>query len=372
MYDIIPTQIAEYLRRDNNHYVGLIYRKLAKKLRRKQMKTKRKSLRERGITLIALVITIIILLILACITLKGALGGNGLINMSKSAVNKYKEAAKNEDIELGIKMESIEGRLVSAIFDKNGQDEEAEGYNPNALHIGDFINYDAGTWTQDEINAIQVGEKNNLITPNGDNENLPDEAFEFGGFAKNDSRNGNAKPYYTTSYTYAQFSDGSYISGWRLFDVDEEKEVITLISAGCPEDYFNTNQTNYGYMSEYVLTGNVNSNATELNLENDYKKRDWNNYVNQKQHAIKASALEKVSLDNWYSKYFGGTSSDTNSFRKIYKTRYETLIDCYTFYWVATAGSHKCVYDINAMNRFIGHDALAVGGRRTNTCYAAN
>lgn len=337
------------------------------------MRKKIKNLSERGITLIALVVTIVIMLILASIALNIALGENGLINMSKFAANKYKEAAENESLEMGINIENIEGQPVSAIFDENGKDEETEDYNPNALHIGDFINYDAGTWTQNEINAIQIGEINNLVTPNGDNENLPNKAFEFGGFAKNDSRNGNAKPYHTSDYTYAQFSDGNNISGWRLLDVDEEKEAITLISAGCPEDYFNTNQPNYGYMSEYVLTGNVNSNATELNLEGNYKKRDWNNYVNQKQHAIEASAFAKNNLDTWYSKYIGGTSSNTSDFQKIYKTRYENLIDCYVFYWLASAGTaDKCFSDINPNNRFIGNSALAVSGRHTNNCYITN
>ena len=58
------------------------------------MSQKRK---ERGITLVALVVTIVIMLILAGVTLNMALGENGLFKMSKSAVDKYKESAQNEE-----------------------------------------------------------------------------------------------------------------------------------------------------------------------------------------------------------------------------------------------------------------------------------
>ena len=33
---------------------------------------------------------------------------------------------------------------------------DADGTNPNGLHIGDFVNYDAGTWTEEEIQGIRV------------------------------------------------------------------------------------------------------------------------------------------------------------------------------------------------------------------------
>ncbi len=62
------------------------------------MKTlRRQKQTQKGITLVALVITIIIMLILAGVTLNIALGENGLFKMSKSAVDKYKESAQNEE-----------------------------------------------------------------------------------------------------------------------------------------------------------------------------------------------------------------------------------------------------------------------------------
>ena len=59
--------------------------------------TKKKSLQEKGITLIALVVTIIILLILAGVTLNIALSDNGLFSKTQEAAEKYKQAQSDEE-----------------------------------------------------------------------------------------------------------------------------------------------------------------------------------------------------------------------------------------------------------------------------------
>ena len=58
--------------------------------------SKKKSLQEKGITLIALVVTIIILLILAGVTLNIALSDNGLFSKTQEAADKYKKAQSDE------------------------------------------------------------------------------------------------------------------------------------------------------------------------------------------------------------------------------------------------------------------------------------
>ena len=59
--------------------------------------SKKKSLQEKGITLIALVVTIIILLILAGVTLNIVLSDNGLFSKTREAVEKYKQAQREEE-----------------------------------------------------------------------------------------------------------------------------------------------------------------------------------------------------------------------------------------------------------------------------------
>ena len=52
---------------------------------------------------------------------------------------------------------------------------------------------------------------------------------------------------------------GKAVKGWRIFDITDEK--ITLISAGCPEDFYHPVDGNSAYISEYILTGHINSIA---------------------------------------------------------------------------------------------------------------
>ena len=61
----------------------------------KQMKVQESE--EQGVTLVALVVTIVIMLILAGVALNIALGDNGLINQTKKATEKYKEAQTNDE-----------------------------------------------------------------------------------------------------------------------------------------------------------------------------------------------------------------------------------------------------------------------------------
>ena len=65
------------------------------------------NLYNKGITLIALVVTIIILLILVGVTISQITGENGLIRKAKEAVERYKNASEQEQIQL----ENTESKL---------------------------------------------------------------------------------------------------------------------------------------------------------------------------------------------------------------------------------------------------------------------
>ncbi len=64
-------------------------------------------MKNKGITLVALVVTIVIMLILAGVTLRLALGENGLFNISKQSVEKYEESVQNEEEELDELLEEL-------------------------------------------------------------------------------------------------------------------------------------------------------------------------------------------------------------------------------------------------------------------------
>ena len=72
-----------------------------KKIGQNSLKLRKINKKEKGITLIALVTTIIILLILVGVTVSQLVGENGLIQKAKEAVERYKNASEQEQIQLG-------------------------------------------------------------------------------------------------------------------------------------------------------------------------------------------------------------------------------------------------------------------------------
>ena len=336
------------------------------------------NLKERkGITLIALVITIIVLLILAGVSIAMLTGQNGILtqanNAKTSTANKSAEekvklavmAARSQSEDASLDLEKlttevttnyggqVEGGAFPATVTIDGKsftvdsdgNVELAGSKPQAskVKVGDFVNYSAGNWTDADMTKIQnSGAK---IAANKST-SLPSSNFQFGGFTEGSSKDGNATPY-DSSYTYVtDKSTGSAVTGWRVFDVDGDS--VTLISAGCPEDYYHPYGTNYGYISEYILSGNTNSSApSDLELGSKYTARDWSMYVNASYGSgITATALTKTRLDQWYNKNYNLTSADTynnSTFRKIYGTNNESLIDNYSYYWLASAASGNSV-----------------------------
>ncbi len=73
---------------------GVIKEKMKKEETKRTVN--RRSLKERGITLVALVVTIIILLILSGVTLNIALSENGLFQRAKGTAKRYENASGNE------------------------------------------------------------------------------------------------------------------------------------------------------------------------------------------------------------------------------------------------------------------------------------
>ena len=232
---------------------------------------------------------------------------------------------------------------VDTVFDQTGNID-------GKLHVGDFVNYSAGKWDGD--NGTEYSKiANTGVAPNNATD-LPAGDFQFGGFTSTASRDGNATPR-ISSYAYVtDKATGQAVTGWRVFDVTEEK--ITLISAGCPEDFYHPYRTNYAYISEFILTGNINdgvADASSLGLGTTYKPRDWSMYLSSAYKTTgTATVLTKAKLDAWYTKYMGvadANTYNTATFQTIYGTKYESLIDNYSYYWLSSACSSltlNCVY----------------------------
>ena len=144
---------------------------------------------------------------------------------------------------------------------------------------------------------------------------------------------------------------GEAITGWRVFDV--EGDTVTLISAGNPEDYYHEYGTNYAYISEYILTGNINSNwSSGSTAEETYQKRNWDMYINRSQYGESAGVLTKAMLDAWYTKYTDTPNANVytaTTFRKIYQepyTKYQNMIENYSYYWLSSAYNSNYIYRV--------------------------
>ena len=232
------------------------------------------------------------------------------------------------------------------------------------VKVGDFVNYSAGTWNEADMTKIKnSGAK---IAANNST-NKPSQAFQFGGFTVGSSKDGNATPN-SSDYTYVKDkSTGNAVTGWRVFDVDGDN--VTLISAGCPEDYYHSGNTNYAYISEYILSGNTNSSASsDLGLGSTYTARDWSMYENSDYGSgITATALTKTRLDQWYNKNYNLTSAsvyDDSTFQKIYRTNNESLIDNYSYYWLASASNSSRVCGVSPSSRFVRNGSGGAFGVR--------
>ena len=70
--------------------------------------SKKRSLQEKGITLIALVVTIVIMLILAGVTIAAVTGDNGLFSKAKQAAVEYEKEALREEMRLAILDKQLE------------------------------------------------------------------------------------------------------------------------------------------------------------------------------------------------------------------------------------------------------------------------
>ena len=232
-------------------------------------------------------------------------GENKIITTEKGYIIKV------HDIYNGIVAVEEDGKKTTDLYDGINNPED-EDYNEDAMHIGDYVEYDAGIWEAD----------------------IPQNSSSswFGSRVEGQSRNGNVSLLDTPQGYYPMESQGNY-TGWRIWDINDDG-TITLISAGCPEyfTFYGSEFTFYGYDVEFMLTGSTSGNRV-LNLP----ERDWSMYVNSNEYAIQARTITKNDVDYWYNKYIDNTVTDCENIEMISTGNklLSTLVNK-TGYWIAT------------------------------------
>lgn len=123
--------------------------------------------------------------------------------------------------------------------------------------VGDFVNYDAGTWTS----TVAV----------------PSQNYEFGGYTAGASRNNSVRCVSGDNPTY---------NGWRILSIKDG--VVTLVHAGISECYYAIESPRVGFRHVHLLTGRPEN---ESYLADNV--RDWSNYVNG-DYASSAGVISSV------------------------------------------------------------------------------
>lgn len=239
------------------------------------LKSSKKDIKaNRGITLIALVITIIVLLILAMVSIRLVMNG-GIIDKSKSAVDKYSEEEIQEQIKLAYAewqtaqftgetrtaQKFMEDRLRESLKDNGLTVTGAEGVFTVTFADGKEYSYNVttgttakvakwndngdGTWTHSETGSkIQIGDKVNYDPTKDENGNTLTTTYTSYAEAnaaanKNEGR--------TSGYTADQeFSVSATTNGWRVLGMNENGQ-IELISA---DPIQTSSSTNYYLQGE--------------------------------------------------------------------------------------------------------------------------
>ena len=266
-----------------------------------------------GITLIALVITIIVLLILSAIAINLSIGNNGMISKTKNTTEAYIEADQKEENEIKKLADKINEILGNE--DDSGDDSNIDGeyifdsFKNGNIKVGDYINYDAGVWTNEDINLLKdyyAGEK--VVTKDNPYD------YGFSGFKVGDSRN----------ESHATEEGKNPNSGWRILEINESTNTIKIIHAGISEAFYqisdplegSTSLFRGGFKGEYILSGIINNSGKD---EWDYsaiEKRDWSMYVNEK-YAIQARACRASEILNITGSY-GETNNNLRAIGNIY------------------------------------------------------
>ena len=294
-----------------------------------------------GITLIMLIVTIIVLLILSGITISAITGGESTIDKASQAKLSTEAKAEMEEIQKKIDTASsktirygnysgsadaktIQGELKNLVTDtsmitgvgpwqvtgsKTGTNylikqsyevipmpENTGTLTEMNIQVGDFINYKAGNWTQQDLEKLGVKfDSTGNITDYGPiymGEDLFSNTanrFKFGGFTNDankviEKKFTNSKDESINVYSSSNgSSNGTFLGGWRVLSKNNDGS-INIVHAGTPEGFWHYNLAN-----------------KSIQIIND---RDWSMYEDKQYcksgmaHILTKEEIESIPQNN--------------------------------------------------------------------------
>ena len=188
------------------------------------------------------------------------------------------------------------------------------------------VKYDAGTWTQAEINEL-----GSLYNYNSGHTASKELNFTFGGFKAGDSRNSSVTP-------ESRFGTPKY-EGWQVLESEEktvngEKRIYikSIVHAGAPENFvYYKSQLNDSYRAEYILSNGKTKNSS-LTSNIPTKTRNWDKYKDQSKLDL-IDSVRCMTYDDAYK--ITNNESTTNDSRR----------NTGAYYWLGSASDiHSLCY----------------------------
>ena len=255
--------------------------------------------------------------------------------------------------------------IISGTYNGKTVEEEKEvTVNQYVMSAQGIVQYDAGNWTQAEIQALQSKNLYNInkskiaSTATGLN-------FTFGGFTyegdtanKSDIDNGNIITSRNQSVTPESGWGTPKYSGWQILESKEEngKTYVTKIThAGSPENfvyYYTKDDDNR--RAEYILSsGKRQTDYSKFSNGTAIKPRSWQMYVDKNQKDLIADTTDKDgkqikdvhAMDYSEALAITGNTNSTDGLRNTG-----------AFYWLASAHpSGSNVWEVPHNGRISGN-----------------
>ncbi len=231
--------------------------------------------------------------------------------------------------------------IVKGTYNGKKVEEEKEVIVNQYQAQGGFVKYDAGNWTQAEIQELQgknlynINKEKTVSTESGLD-------FTFGGFTyegdtanKTDIDSGKIITSRNQSVTPQSGYGTPKYSGWQILESKEEngKTYVTKIThAGSPENFVYYYTKDYdNRRAEYIL-----SSGKRQTGYNTYQPRSWQMYVDQNQKDLIANTTDKDGneIKDIHAMDYSEASATTNSTSSTNGIR-----NTGACYWLASANT---------------------------------
>ena len=308
--------------------------------------------KERGITLVALVITVIILLILAGVALSLITGEEGLFARTNHSAQKYKDASQAEADKVDSVVSELEKYSEGTTTPPTVSEPTliTELALDGTLKVGDYIEYDAGTWEEGDLEKIRNSDGSPTVTGS---KILTSVQGEFGGFEIGDSRNSNST-HYLSEHT-------PRTEGWRVWNIDENTGEVTIIHAGYPETLFCTYHESEASIKilrkrDCSMYENSYAKGNSAHFLIGWEAAEWytkNCLTDEERTSGLVYELESYDEDVDDDGETGESNFNEKTFALVEDNPVIEVLEIGSDYWLASAKSRTSLFGINPDHRSV-------------------